>query len=173
MRAIDTNVVVRVLTADGAKQAKAARSVIEAGDIFIGTTVVLETEWVLRAGYGFGAAQIATGLRGLFGLAGVTVAETAETAQALDWMSKGMDLADALHLAGSSRCSAFVSFHRKLAKFAKGMAPISVEVPGPLGPLEHQVSNKIYRITTICAPTAKAAYEQRGEAGLATPSPFL
>ena len=129
MRAIDTNIIVRVLTADDAKQAKAARRVIEAGDIFIGTTVVLETEWVLRAGYGFGCEQIAAGLRGLFGLAGVPVEETAETAQALDWMSNGMDFADALHLARSSHCSAFVSFDRKLAKRAKGMSPIPVEAP--------------------------------------------
>ena len=129
MRAIDTNVIVRVLTADNAKQAKAARRVIEAGDIFIGTTVVLETEWVLRAGYGFGSAQIAEGLRALFGLAGVTVEETPETAQALDWMSNGMDFADALHLARSSHCSAFVSFDRKLAKRALGLVPIPVEAP--------------------------------------------
>ena len=129
MRAIDTNIIVRVLTADDASQAKAARRVIEAGDIFIGTTVVLETEWVLRAGYGFGTEQIAAGLRGLFGLAGVTVEETAETAQALDWMSDGMDFADALHLARSSHCSAFVSFDRKLAKRAKGMPSIPVEAP--------------------------------------------
>lgn len=129
MRAIDTNILVRVLTADDPKQAKAARRVIEAGDIFIGTTVVLETEWVLRSGYGFGSEQIAAGLRGLFGLVGVAVEETAETAQALDWMSQGMDFADALHLARSSHCSAFVSFDRKLAKRAQGLSPLPVEAP--------------------------------------------
>jgi hypothetical protein len=32
VRAIDTNIIVRVLTADDARQAKAARCVIEAGD---------------------------------------------------------------------------------------------------------------------------------------------
>jgi len=129
VRAIDTNILVRVLTADDPKQAKAARRVIEAGDIFIGTTVVLETEWVLRSGYGFGSEQIAAGLRGLFGLVGVAVEETAETAQALDWMSQGMDFADALHLARSSHCSAFVSFDRKLAKRAQGLSPLPVEAP--------------------------------------------
>ena len=75
------------------------------------------------------AAQLTDGLRGLFGLADVTVEETAETAQALDWMSNGMDFADALHLARSSHCSAFVSFDRKLAKRALGIAPIAVEAP--------------------------------------------
>ena len=50
VRAIDTNIVVRFLTADDEKQAKAARKVIKEGDVFVATTVVLEIEWVLRAG---------------------------------------------------------------------------------------------------------------------------
>ena len=128
MRAIDTNIIVRFLTADDPKQAHAARVVFEAGDTFIGTTVILETEWVLRAGYGFASSQIASGLRGLGGLAGVTLEDPAEVAQALDWMSQGMDFADALHLARSGHCGAFVTFDRKLGKRAKGLSPITVEV---------------------------------------------
>jgi predicted nucleic-acid-binding protein len=126
VRAVDTNVLIRFLTADDAKQAKQARDLIEAGDVFIGTTVVLETEWVLRSGYGFSVDQIVQGLRGLGGLAGVVLEEPAETAQALDWMSDGMDFADALHLARSSHCSAFATFDRKLAARAKriGLPPI-------------------------------------------------
>lgn len=128
MRAIDTNVIVRFLTADDRKQAQAARLVIEAGDVFIGTTVLLETEWVLRAGYAFASPQIAASLRGLGGLAGVTFEDPAEVAQALDWMSEGMDFADALHLARVGHCSTFVTFDRKLAKRAKSLSPIPVEV---------------------------------------------
>lgn len=126
MRAIDTNVIVRLLTADDAQQAKAARAVIEAGDIFIGSTVVLETEWVLRAGYGFTADKIAQGFRGLFGLAAITLEEPAEIGQALDWLANGMDFADALHLARSSHCSAFLSFDRRLVKRAKYTGSIPV-----------------------------------------------
>ncbi|MFX8316487.1 PIN domain-containing protein, partial [Acinetobacter baumannii] len=62
MRAIDTNVIVRFLTADDATQAAVARRAIEAGDIFIPTTVLLETEWVLRSGYGFSSEAIGTAL---------------------------------------------------------------------------------------------------------------
>lgn len=129
MRAIDTNILVRFLTADDAKQAEAARAVIEGGDVFITTTVVLETEWVLRAGYGLPSEAIAAGLRGLGGLAGIAFEEPSEVAQALDWLGQGMDFADALHLVKASHCSAFVTFDRKLAKRAKGLAPIPVEVP--------------------------------------------
>ncbi len=127
MRAVDTNILVRFLTADDPKQARAARRVIEAGDIFIGTTVILETEWVLRAGYGFPPTVIAAGLRGLGGLTGISIEEPAVTAQALDWMIAGMDFADALHLARSGHCSAFVTFDKKLATRSKGKTSIAME----------------------------------------------
>lgn len=127
MRAIDTNVVVRFLTADDKREAKIARAAIEAGDIFIPVTVLLESEWVLRSGYGFTADQIAAGLTGLAGLPGVSVEEPAALAAALDWTREGMDFADALHLARSQGCAAFLSFDRKLAKIAKNRSAIPVE----------------------------------------------
>ncbi|WP_454887259.1 type II toxin-antitoxin system VapC family toxin [Sphingomonas oryzagri] len=129
MRAIDTNVVVRFLTGDERQQAKAARAAIEGGDIFVATTVILESEWVLRSAYGFEPARIAEGLRGLGGLPGVTVEEPLALAQALDWMEAGMDFADALHLARAGDCDAFLSFDRKLARTARGRAAIPVVAP--------------------------------------------
>jgi len=129
VRAIDTNVVVRFLTADDRKQSQAARAAIEAGDIFIPTTVLLESEWVLRSGYGFGPQRIADGLRGLAGLPGIVVEDPLALAQALTWISEGMDFADALHLAKSDGCTAFLTFDRKLAKAAGEHSPIPVEAP--------------------------------------------
>ena len=129
MRAIDTNVIVRFLTADEPEQAQAARRVIETGEVFISTTVAFETEWVLRAGYHFSPPEIAAALRGLGGLAGVTLEDPNVVAQALDWMGKGMDFADALHLARSSHCRAFVTFDRRLVKRAAGVNSVQVEAP--------------------------------------------
>lgn len=129
MRAIDTNIVVRLLTADDVEQAKVAKRVVEAGDIFLGVTVLLEAEWVLRAGYGFGPEQIAGALRGLAGLPGVSVEEPAQLATALDWVQQGMDFADALHLARAEQCSAFVTFDQKFAKRAKSLGTMPVIVP--------------------------------------------
>ncbi len=129
MRAIDTKIVVRLLTADDAGQARAARAAVEAGDIFLGTTVLLETEWVLRAGYGFQPGQIATALRALAGLPGMTVEEPAQLATALDWLEGGMDFADALHLVRSGHCRVFITFDQKLASRAKVLATIPVVIP--------------------------------------------
>ena len=129
MRAIDTNVLVRFLTGDDKAQARAARALVEAGDIFIATTVLLESEWVLRSGYGLAPSRIVAALRGFAGLPGVTVEEPARLAQALDWVSEGMDFADALHLAKAQGCSVFMSFDRKLIKFAHERSPIPVLAP--------------------------------------------
>ncbi|GAW40559.1 tRNA(fMet)-specific endonuclease VapC [Brevundimonas sp. SH203] len=129
MRAIDTNVVVRFLTGDDPVQAQASRAVIAAGDIFIATTVLLETEWVLRSGYGFEASRIGAAMRALAGLAGVTVEEPMVLARALDWHEAGMDFADALHLSKTTGCEVFLTFDRRLAKAAEALAPIKVESP--------------------------------------------
>ena len=48
MDAIDTNVIVRYLTGDHPRQSAKARSLIETRPVHVATTVLLETEWVLR-----------------------------------------------------------------------------------------------------------------------------
>jgi predicted nucleic-acid-binding protein len=129
VRAIDTNVVVRFLTGDDPNQAARARALIEAGDLFVATTVLLESEWVLRSAYGFSAKRIAGALRDLAGLPGVTLEDPALVARALDWAEAGLDFADALHLARAEGCTAFISFDTKLAKQAGQVAGIQVLAP--------------------------------------------
>ena len=116
MRAIDTNVLIRFLTADDAAQAATARAIFAAGDLFIGVTVVLEAEWVLRAGYGFAPDAVAEGLRRVGGLPGVTIEDAGAVAEALDAMAAGADFADALHVARAGGCEVFLTFDKRLAK---------------------------------------------------------
>lgn len=129
MRAIDTNIVVRLLTGDDPAQTQAATAVVENDETFIGMTVLLESEWVLRAGYGFAPPRIAAGLRALAGVPGVHVEQPEVVRQALDWLEDGLDFADALHLARSSGCRDFVTFDRKLARRAGIRGAIPVTVP--------------------------------------------
>lgn len=129
MRAIDTNIVVRFLTLDNEPQAKAARSALEAGDIFIPLTVCLETEWVLRSAYRYSPERIAAGLSIVTRLPGIATEDPSAIATALEWLRDGMDFADALHLAKADGCSAFLSFDRKLAKAAEGRSSVPVEMP--------------------------------------------
>ena len=128
MRAVDTNVLVRLLTNDDEAQTRIAKRVMAAGDTFISSTVLLETEWVLRGAYRFALAEVNAALSALGGLRGVTFEAPNVVAQALDWHREGMDFADAIHVASASRCERFVTFDRKLAKQAKALAALTVEM---------------------------------------------
>ena len=129
MIAVDTDVVVRLVTNDDPVQARRAARVFEAEDVLLPKTVLLETEWVLRYSYGLARPNILGALRGLLGLARVTVEDSASVARALKWYERGLDLADALHLASSRPARSFVTFDRNLVRRAKAIAEI------PVGPV--------------------------------------
>jgi predicted nucleic-acid-binding protein len=129
VRAIDTNVLVRFLARDDEPQAKRALAAIASGDVFIPTTVILETEWVIRRLYGFGPSQVVAALRELAGLPGVTLEAPGVVAQALDWMQDSMDFADALHLGAAKDCTAFLTFDRKLTKIAERQSALQIVEP--------------------------------------------
>ena len=74
MQAIDTNIVVRYLTGDAAPQA--ARTAVDADDVFVSKKVLLESEWVLRSVYAFGSQDVAAALRAFAGLRTVASHET-------------------------------------------------------------------------------------------------
>ncbi len=118
MLAIDTNIVVRLITADDPGQAQAVRRLLETESVFVPTTVLLEAEWVLRSTYGLDKGSVVAVLAGFCALPNVTLGEPDRTTVALTWAKSGMDFADALHLAGADGCDAFVTFDRKLAKSA-------------------------------------------------------
>ena len=129
MIAIDTNILVRYLTGDHAQQAEKTRALIESTDVFVGTTVLLETEWVLRSVYGYAAAALAKALRGFAGLRHVALEDAGLAAQALDWMEAGLDFADALHLAKAAGCEAFVSLDQRFARAANRLGTFKVRTP--------------------------------------------
>jgi predicted nucleic acid-binding protein len=129
MLAIDTNVVVRYLTGDHPKQSAKARALVDGEDVFVCTTVLLETEWVLRSVYDFPAAQVCKALRAFAGLARVSLEDPALTASALDRMENGMDFADALHLGRAEACDCFMTFDRRLVERARAAGAGPVRAP--------------------------------------------
>lgn len=129
MLAVDTNVVVRYLARDDARQTPAAEELLRTEQVLLLKTVLLETEWVLRFTYGFDRELIAAALRGLAGLPSIRLEDGADVAQALEWFEAGMNFADALHLASSGEVTAFASFDRKLAATAKRLGALPVIAP--------------------------------------------
>ena len=134
MLGIDTNLVVRYLTADHPEQSAQAKALIDGSDVFVCTTVLLETEWVLRSAYGIVASRLVPAMRGFAGLPHIALEDPALTARALDWMERGMDFADALHLAKAAGCEAFISFDRRLAAAADRVGAIPVRAPSEQRP---------------------------------------
>jgi predicted nucleic acid-binding protein len=97
--------------------------------VFVCTTVLLETEWVLRSVYGYAPVPLAAALAAFAGLPHVTLEDPALAAKALNWTTRGMDFADALHLAKAQGCDAYVSFDRRFAEVANAMSEIEVRAP--------------------------------------------
>jgi predicted nucleic-acid-binding protein len=129
MLAIDTNLIVRYLTGDDTGQSAQARHLIDREDVFVCATVLLETEWVLRGVYDFDPLRVANSLRAFAGLPHVSVEDPGIIARALDWMERGMDFADALHLSKAAGCEAFISFDRRFARAANKLSTVKVRSP--------------------------------------------
>ena len=60
------------------------------------------------------------------GLRQVELENPGAIALALDWHAQGMDFADALHLASSSKATHFATFDRKLAKQAEACQTMEI-----------------------------------------------
>ena len=126
MRALDTNVLARFFVDDpddaqAATQRPAAVAAL-AERSFVSVTVLLELEWVMRGFYELPRRDISRVLRALASIEHVTLEDRDAVLVAVDAFDKGLEFADALHLARSSRASGFVTFDQRLAKRAKGLA---------------------------------------------------
>lgn len=125
MIAIDTNVLVRLLVDDEPEQSRRARRLFERDSIWIGSTVLLETAWVLEAVYERTQDEITASLRAVLGLPNVITETPTAIASALDAVDTGLDFADALHVfCASPEVEAFVTFDRRLHRRAARLRPM-------------------------------------------------
>jgi predicted nucleic-acid-binding protein len=133
MIAVDTNVLVRLLTWDDPVQGAQAKALLSAQDVFVAKTVLLETEWVRRSLYGLDRQRIIAALRGLLGLQRLRCEDSAAVTQALDCAELGLDFADALHLCSSAGAPRFATFDERLHKRAGGCGTAEVIGVADLG----------------------------------------
>lgn len=126
MRAVDTNVLARYYLQDDPRQGRVASDILAAGEVFVPKTVMLELEWVLRSVADQPAGKVLDCLAHLIALPGVTVEDDEQVETALRHCRRGIDFADALHLAASSACSEMLTFDdRRYARRARklGLRP--------------------------------------------------
>jgi predicted nucleic-acid-binding protein len=118
-RAIDTNVLLRVLVEEDSDQGRRATKAFWEGDLLVPLRVLLETEWVMRSRYRLSDADINAVLTALIGSSKVEIEREEAVRSALTAHAEGMDFADALHLFGAGHCSSFLSFDRDLQRRAR------------------------------------------------------
>jgi len=129
MIAVDTNLLVRILTNDDPNQARRALKILKSDQIFIPKTVLLETEWVLRHAYEIGRSDIIVGFQKLLGLPNVNIEDPESIHQAISWYDNTFDFADALHLASSRRCVSFATFDSSLIKKSQKVSSMEMIKP--------------------------------------------
>ena len=131
--AIDTNVLVRLLTRDDETQCMAAVRIVQAAaedgtPVLISSGVLLETEWVLRSRYKLLPAEIQQAFNAILETHELVVQEPAVLEEALRlWRNwAGADFADCMHIANA------VQNTRTLATFDQNAARLSGAAVIPL-----------------------------------------
>ncbi|MBI5558716.1 MAG: type II toxin-antitoxin system VapC family toxin [Deltaproteobacteria bacterium] len=129
MTGVDTNILVRLLTRDNEDQFKKAFALFNKDTVFISDTVMLETEWVLRFAYSFKTLEICDAFIKLLSLTNVKTKNPDTLFSALEWTRKGLDFADALHLACCKDCGHFATFDSDFIRRSKGLSKCAVKNP--------------------------------------------
>ena len=121
MRAVDTNLLVRLLVRDDVEQVTAAEAFVKNG-AWVSHVVLVETLWVLEAGYERSATQIAKAIELLLNHNHLTLQDADVVASALESFQVRPSL-------GFSDCmvleSARKSGHLPLGTFDKGLAKLA------------------------------------------------
>lgn len=122
MIALDTNLLARLLLKDDAAQHARAKALLATGQIFTApVTVLLELVWVLEAN-DCPVAEVSRGLELLLALPNFKPAQADALHQALHGYGRGMDFADALHLALSHGEEALMTFDKAFSRKATRLA---------------------------------------------------
>ena len=120
MRAVDTNVLVRLLTRDDARQVKAAEAFVAKG-AWVSHLVLVESVWVLSSVYGRGPSEIATAVEMLLTHKNLTLQDSdvvvAALAHYLERPAVGFSDCLVLEVARRTGHLPLGTFDRHLSKF--------------------------------------------------------
>lgn len=134
MKSVDTNILVRYYAQDDSLQSPLAlRLFRDEAELFVTKTVLLEFFWVLTQAekFRFPPEQVMSVFEHLQGLPNVVIEDGHSLRTAITWCRAGLEFPDALHLAASNDCSAFLTFDdRRFSRRAKRLGLIPVcEIP--------------------------------------------
>lgn len=119
MRAVDTNVLVRLITRDDRKQVAAAEAFVAKG-AWVSQLALVEATWVLSSVYGMDAAGIATAVEMLLDHRDLTLQEPDTVARALNLLRRrpALGFSDCLMLEAARKAGHLPlgTFDRNLGK---------------------------------------------------------
>jgi predicted nucleic-acid-binding protein len=129
MRAVDTNILLRIIVQDDPSQVPAAMRTLEEPAL-VGFGVLLEIAWVLHSTYGRPRGEIATTLAALLDVPTVHVPDAAGVRWAIErYRDHKADFADMLHIVAARGSSSFASFEKHLGRRAGPNSPLPIERP--------------------------------------------
>jgi predicted nucleic acid-binding protein len=114
--AVDTNIVVRLLTRDDPAQYDSVVAFLASANCVVQSSVILETEWVLRSVHRYGGAEIGKAFDILLQTEGIEIEDPVRLRMALHGVKAGIEFADAFHLAGAQHAAAFATFDAELRR---------------------------------------------------------
>lgn len=126
MKALDANIVLRLLIEDDPVQGTIAEKLV-ASPCWISLTVLLEVAWVLGSRYHMKRTEIAAVLRELDAYDSVEIEGRRAALWAIDRYERGGDIADLLHVAAAREAQAFVTFDQRISRAAGSNPPVSIE----------------------------------------------
>ena len=124
MISVDTNIVVTFLTERDDPSKDKVLDVMRHNLILVTATVLLESEWVLRAVYHVPRNEIEQAFRRLQAMPNVSFYPSDAVAKALKWNQGGLDLPGALHVSLSSDADEFVTSDMPLIKRSSALGVI-------------------------------------------------
>ena len=130
MLGLDTNVVMRLLVSDDAKQTRRARNLVDQvlsrdESVLVSMLVLIESEWVLRSRYGFKRHEILGMFRALLEARELSFEDEPAIEEALfRWTDSACGLADCLIVAHNRQlgCRATATFDSKAARLPGTLA---------------------------------------------------
>ncbi len=130
MKAIDTNVLLRLIVRDDPIQIEHAKTVV-AQPFMLLPTVILEAVWVLQTRYGLEPLRIVDELAKVMSLDTASTMSKLAIQWALQRFSLGGDFADMLHigLAAQTDATHFTTFDRRIERYVAD-ADIVIETLG-------------------------------------------
>jgi len=127
VRAVDTNVVARLLLSDDPQQAADAISILRE-QVWVGLTIWLELGWVLASRTSLDRATVAEALASLLAFDTVHTEDREGLAWAIARFREGADWADMVHLVACRRAAGtFATFDRGIEPAAGPTSPLPIE----------------------------------------------